>query len=84
MELIQKPRVGVLGSGKGSNLVALANASAAGQACFDVALVLSDVSDAGILTRAQELGIPELSSLSREGPNQTRRSGRAAFCRCVA
>jgi phosphoribosylglycinamide formyltransferase-1 len=58
VELIQKPRVGVLGSGKGSNLVALANASAAGQACFDVALVLSDVSDAGILTRAQELGIP--------------------------
>jgi len=58
VELIKKQRLGVLGSGKGSNMVALANASAAAHACFEVALVISDVPDAGILARAQALGIP--------------------------
>src|SRR2546429_370547 len=46
-----------LGSGKGSNLVAIAEACAAGQAPAAVALVISDVADAGILARAQERGI---------------------------
>lgn len=51
-------RVGVLGSGKGSNLVALADACAAGRVPATVAVVLSDVADAGILTHARERGIP--------------------------
>ncbi len=51
-------RLGVLGSGKGSNFVAIAEACATGAVPAEVALVLSDVADAGILARAQERGIP--------------------------
>jgi phosphoribosylglycinamide formyltransferase-1 len=51
-------RVGVLGSGKGSNFVAIAEACAAGTVPAEVALVLSDVEEAGILARARERGIP--------------------------
>lgn len=54
----RKLRVGVLGSGKGSNLVALADAGRSGEIPVEVALVLSDVPDAGILERARERGIP--------------------------
>jgi phosphoribosylglycinamide formyltransferase-1 len=51
-------RIGVLGSGTGSNFVALAEACAAGNIPAEVALVLSDVQDAGILARAKERNIP--------------------------
>jgi phosphoribosylglycinamide formyltransferase-1 len=51
-------RIGVLGSGKGSNFVALAEACAAGQVPASIALVLSDVADAGILHHARQLEIP--------------------------
>jgi phosphoribosylglycinamide formyltransferase 1 len=50
-------RIGVLGSGKGSNFVAIADACAAGAVLAQVALVLSDVAEAGILERARERGI---------------------------
>lgn len=50
-------RLGILGSGKGSNFVAIAEACAAGRIPANVALVISDVSDAGILARARERGI---------------------------
>jgi phosphoribosylglycinamide formyltransferase 1 len=53
----QKFRIGVLGSGKGSNFVAIADACRAGAVPADVALVLSDVPQAGILERARERGI---------------------------
>jgi phosphoribosylglycinamide formyltransferase 1 len=49
--------LGVLGSGKGSNFVALAEACASSQPMLEAALVLSDVADAGILARARERGI---------------------------
>jgi phosphoribosylglycinamide formyltransferase 1 len=51
-------RLGVLGSGKGSNLVAIADACAAHRLPAQVVLVLADVPDAGILERARERGIP--------------------------
>jgi phosphoribosylglycinamide formyltransferase 1 len=54
----QKFRIGVLGSGKGSNFVAIADACAAGIVPAQIALVLSDVTDAGILQRARERSIP--------------------------
>jgi phosphoribosylglycinamide formyltransferase-1 len=52
-------RIGVLGSGKGSNFVAIADACAGGTVPAEVALVLSDVAEAGILARARERGLPE-------------------------
>jgi phosphoribosylglycinamide formyltransferase-1 len=51
-------RIGVLGSGKGSNFVAIADACAAGKIPAAIALVLSDVETAGILAHARERTIP--------------------------
>jgi phosphoribosylglycinamide formyltransferase-1 len=51
-------RLGILGSGKGSNFLALAQARAEGRLSAEIALVLSDVSDAGILKHAWERHIP--------------------------
>jgi phosphoribosylglycinamide formyltransferase-1 len=51
-------RIGVLGSGKGSNFVAVADACHAGAVPAQVALVLSDVAEAGILAHARERQIP--------------------------
>ncbi|MGH7951514.1 MAG: phosphoribosylglycinamide formyltransferase [Limisphaerales bacterium] len=51
-------RLGILGSGKGSNFVAIADAVAAGKIPAEVAIVLSDVESAGILERARERKIP--------------------------
>jgi len=47
-------RLGVLGSGKGSNFVAITDACANGTIPAQVVVVLSDVADAGILERARE------------------------------
>ncbi len=58
MTLEKKFRIGVLGSGKGSNFVAIADAIAAGQIPAEIALVLSDVENAGILQHAKERGLP--------------------------
>ncbi|MCL5096750.1 MAG: phosphoribosylglycinamide formyltransferase [Candidatus Omnitrophica bacterium] len=54
----RKFRLGILGSGKGSNMVALADACVSGRIPCEIALVLSDVAEAGILARARERGIP--------------------------
>jgi phosphoribosylglycinamide formyltransferase 1 len=51
-------RLGVLGSGKGSNFVAIADAIAAGKVPAQVALVLSDVENSGILENAQTRNLP--------------------------
>jgi phosphoribosylglycinamide formyltransferase-1 len=55
----EKPfRIGVLGSGKGSNFVAIAEAIRSGLIPAQVALVLSDVPNAGILQHAQDRNLP--------------------------
>lgn len=51
-------RIAVLGSGKGSNFVALAEAIDAGRLPAQVVLVGSDVEGAGILDHASRRGIP--------------------------
>lgn len=60
MSLGMRTRIGVLGSGKGSNFVAIAEACATGKIPCEVAMVLSDVEDAGILERARDRGVPAL------------------------
>ncbi|MCF6314643.1 MAG: phosphoribosylglycinamide formyltransferase [Verrucomicrobiales bacterium] len=51
------PKLGVLGSGKGSNLAAIFEKIDAGELQAEVAVVISDVPDAGILDLARERGI---------------------------
>ena len=51
-------RLGVLGSGQGSNFAAIAEAIAFGQVPAEVALVLSDVETSGILAQARSRGLP--------------------------
>ena len=51
-------RIGVLGSGQGSNFAAIADAIAAGKIPAEIAIVLSDVEHAGILSRARDRKIP--------------------------
>ncbi len=52
------PRLAVLGSGRGTNFVALQEAIQAGRLDAEIALVVSDVPDAPILARAREFGLP--------------------------
>lgn len=59
---IQRPvskkfRLGVLGSGQGSNFVAIAEGISFGQVPAEVALVLSDVETSGILIQARARGL---------------------------
>lgn len=67
-------RVGVLISGRGSNLQALIAAAAAGRLGGEIALVLSNVAGAGGLDRARAAGIPaevsEHRGRSREAHEQ--------------
>ncbi|HLH55071.1 MAG TPA: phosphoribosylglycinamide formyltransferase [Verrucomicrobiae bacterium] len=53
----QSFKIGVLGSGKGSNFVAIAKGILEGKVPAQVSLVLSDVPGAGILARAEEFGL---------------------------
>jgi len=52
------PRIAVLGSGKGSNFVAIQEAIVAGNLDAKIVLVASDLPGATILTRANALGLP--------------------------
>lgn len=54
---MEKLKLGVLGSGKGSNFRAIADAITAGALDAKVRIVLSDVESTGILTLARERGI---------------------------
>ena len=54
----RKFRIGVLGSGKGSNFVAIADAIARGRIPAAIAVVLSDVETAGILGHARQRNLP--------------------------
>jgi phosphoribosylglycinamide formyltransferase-1 len=54
---MEKLKLGVLGSGKGSNFRAIADAIARGELAAEVRIVISDVEDAGILQLARERGL---------------------------
>jgi phosphoribosylglycinamide formyltransferase-1 len=51
-------RLGVLGSGKGSNFAAIADAITAGKIPAQISIVLSDVAEAGILEHARQRRLP--------------------------
>lgn len=51
-------RIGILGSGKGSNFAAIAEAVRQKRLPVEIALVLSDVPEAGILALAAKFGVP--------------------------
>ncbi len=51
-------RLGVLGSGAGSNYGALANAVADGRLHAEFVIAISDVESAGLLTKARDRGVP--------------------------
>ena len=51
-----KLKLGVIGSGKGSNFRAIADAIARGELDAEIGVVISDVESAGILTLARERG----------------------------
>jgi phosphoribosylglycinamide formyltransferase-1 len=51
------PRLAVLGSGKGSNFVALQEAIVAGRLAAEIAIVVSDQPSAAILARAEAFGL---------------------------
>lgn len=55
---MRKLRIGVLGSGKGSNFRAILEAIRAGSLDVEVAAVISDVPDSGILELARAAGLP--------------------------
>jgi phosphoribosylglycinamide formyltransferase 1 len=52
-----KLKLGVLGSGKGSNFVSIADAIARGELDAEVRVVISDVENAGILQHARDRGL---------------------------
>lgn len=54
----RKVRLGILISGRGTNMVALAKAAAEGRLSAEVKVVVSNVADAPGLKRAAEMGIP--------------------------
>lgn len=55
-----RPRFAILGSGRGSNAVALMQAFASGSLPADLAVVISNVAHAPILDRAAEHGYPAI------------------------
>jgi phosphoribosylglycinamide formyltransferase-1 len=57
MSAPQKLRLGILGSGRGTNAAAIADACQRGDIPAEVVVVIADVGDAGILDRARERGL---------------------------
>ncbi len=56
---MSKPlRLGILGSGKGSNMVAITDAISAGDVPAQIVAVISDVESSGILEHARSRGLP--------------------------
>ena len=64
------PRLGIIGSGEGTNFSAIAAAIARGELAATIAIVISDVPGSGILTKARALGLP--AHFLDPGPWKTR------------
>lgn len=71
----RKLRLGVLGSGSGSNMQSISDAINAGTLNAEIVVVLSDHEDAGILERGKRCGIP--SRYVDHAPFKTKLEGKA-------
>ena len=60
-----KEKIGVLCSGRGSNLASIIDAVERGDIRAEIAVVLADKADAYALTRAQEHGIPAVAAVRK-------------------
>ena len=69
---MERLKIGILGSGKGSNFRAILSEIQAGRLAAEPVVVLADVADAGILDLAHEAGIP--AHIIREPHFRTRLS----------
>ena len=67
---MKRLKLGVLGSGRGSNFVALAAAVAEGKVAAEFVVVGSDQADAKILEEAKKRGIPTV--VCPQGKYQTK------------
>ncbi len=72
---MKKLRLGVLGSGSGSNMQSIQDAIEAGTLDAEIVVVLTDVPDAGILARAARHKIPGI--LVDHAPFKTKLEGKA-------
>jgi len=70
-EALEKLRLGVLASGRGSNLQSIMDAAAAGKINAEVAVVISDQEGAFALERARKAGIPAVYVDRREFASKT-------------
>lgn len=78
-----RPRLAILISGAGSNMLAIARACASGQVPADIVLVLADVPEAAGIARARELGLPA-QVLDRRAFRRDGAPDRAAFEQALA
>ncbi|MBT5705048.1 phosphoribosylglycinamide formyltransferase [bacterium] len=69
------PRLGILGSGIGTNMAAIADACRTGELAAEPVIVLSDVQESGILAKAKDRGIPNI--YVPPGPFQSKLSDEA-------
>ncbi len=78
---MSRPRVAILISGRGSNMVALLEAAAHPDYPADIALVISNRADAAGLDRARDMGVPALVVPSRA---RAREEFEADLCEVLA
>jgi len=83
MSASKKFRLGLLGSGKGSNAAVIADACSSGQIPAQVAIVLSDVADAGILQQARQRGLPAVFIAPGKFRTKLGEAAEAAYIRAL-
>jgi phosphoribosylglycinamide formyltransferase-1 len=76
-------KVGVLGSGKGSNLQSIIDNVAAGNVPAKIACVISDVQDAYILERARKHGIEALYIAPGRYKTKLDKDAEATYIKCL-
>ncbi|CAN5768750.1 hypothetical protein BH11VER1_BH11VER1_10230 [soil metagenome] len=75
-----KLRLGVLGSGHGSNFEAIQQAITIGSLDAEISVVISDVASSRILERAESLGVPAVFVDPGSNPNKLPASAQKEIC----